>query len=69
MDDKLKKNVTAFKKVYVNDKFEFLNPKFCRKCHKKWMNLESKRGDNIEKYIRDMRKEIKWNTDVNVTLP
>ena len=68
MDDKLKKNVTAFKKVYVNDKFEFLNPKFCRKCHKKWMNLESKRGDNIEKYIKDMRKEIKWNTDVNVTL-
>ena len=32
------------------------------------MNLESKRGDNIEKYIKDMRKEIIWNTDVNVTL-
>ena len=68
VDDKLKKNVTAFKNVFVNEKLEYIQPKFCRNCQKKWLNLETKRGENIEKYIEDMKKEIKFNVNKKVTL-
>ena len=61
VDDKLKKNVTAFKNVFVNEKLEYIQPKFCRNCQKKWLNLETKRGENIEKFLKDMKKETKFN--------
>ena len=68
VDDKLKKNVKAFKNVFMNEKLEFLEPKFCRNCQKKWLNLETKRGENIGIYITDMKKEIKFNVHKKVTV-
>ena len=68
VEDKLKKNTLCFKNAFVNEKKEFLKPKFCKACQKKWLKLENKRGDDIKKYISDLKGEIKNNSGQNVTL-
>ena len=68
VEDKLKKNASCFKNAFVNDRNEFLKPKFCRECQKKWLKLETKRGDNIQKYIIDLKRESETNTEKYVTL-
>ena len=68
VEDKLKKNALSFMNAFVNENNEFLKPKFCRECQKRWMKLETKRGDNIQKYIADLKRERQTNTDKHETL-
>ena len=65
VEDKLKKNALSFKNAFVNENNEFL---FCRECQKRWIKLETKRGDNIQKYIVYLKRERQSNTEKNETL-
>ena len=66
MEDKLKKNALSFKNAFVNENNEFL--KFCRECQKRLIKLETKRGDNIQKYIVYLKRGRQTNTEKHDTL-
>ena len=68
VEDKLKKNALSFKNAFVNENNEFLKPKFCRECRNIWLKLETKRGDNIQKYIVYLKRERQTNTEKHDTL-
>ena len=57
----LVRNKTAFRKV-----FEEENPKFCKTCKNKWLDLGKQKSNKVKEFIEKMTSLKKNDTDDNV---
>ena len=62
----LVRNKTAFRKEFENNR----NPKFCRTCRNKWLELGKLKSDKAKEFIEQMTssKKIKFTEDIMLTV-